>query len=546
VKKPGEFWNLVRKTRGTKTDFSAISANKLRDFFKVKFQAPAVESESVQLASANVTDKLSKLPNVFKDFVISEQKTARAMKKLKTGCAPGADGISAEHLRYALSTTLPFHLSLLLTLCLRTGCVPTLFYTGKLVPILKKPHLDPSLPSSYRPITISVTASKILEILLLEESIDCQMHPAQFGFVPHRSTTSAIALVHDVCNFCATNGTPIHLCSLDAEGAFDAIPHAILLMKAANLIPDPYWRVLLAWYKKMHVSICWNGCTTSPIPVERGTRKGGLSSPLLFNLLYRDMVTELNSADCGVTIQDSNFNVFCYADDLLLASTTTTGLQQLIDIADRYIKGHGLRFNPAKTCCMTFGKHHLASPPRWAIDGCSLSTEDSITYLGAIIQHDKGEAHAQRRIGAAQRAFHGLQGAGLHFGGLEPALCAEVFSVAIRPILLYGCEGVHLKPASLKKMESSQGKLAKSFLGLPNFCHNTPLLTALGLPSVGQSVGLAALKLLRSTILFPSLATRFFLHLGCSSLEALCPNSLVNRQPICFDKRYQCLQIHLQ
>jgi hypothetical protein len=47
--------------------------------------------------------------------------------------------------------------------------------------------------------------------------------------------------------FCATNGTPIHLCSLDAEIAFDAIPHAILIMKAANLIPDPYWRVLLAW-----------------------------------------------------------------------------------------------------------------------------------------------------------------------------------------------------------------------------------------------------------------------------------------------------------
>ena len=69
------------------------------------------------------------------------------------------------------------------------------------------------------------------------------------------------------------------------------------------------------------------------MPVERGTRQGGLSFPLLFNMFYRDLIEQLDSMDCGVTINKQRYNVFCYADDVLLASTTPTGLQKLINTA---------------------------------------------------------------------------------------------------------------------------------------------------------------------------------------------------------------------
>ena len=76
--------------------------------------------------------------------------------------------------------------------------------------------------------------------------------------------------------------------------------------------------------------------------------QGGLSSSFLFNLFYEGMVEILNSMNCGICINNVSYNVFTCADDLLLSSTTVTGLQRLINCAVSYISNHGLRFNRIK------------------------------------------------------------------------------------------------------------------------------------------------------------------------------------------------------
>ena len=180
--------------------------------------------------------------------------------------------------------------------------LPDSFSTGLVIPILKKPHIDPSKASNYRPITISVMFSKLLEMYCLERCSDHEMHPCQFGFVNHRGTNTAISLAHDVSAYCLSRGSPIYICSLDAEGAFDAIPHEVLFSKAAPILPDHCWRIMYCWYRSMTAVVKWNSILSSPIPVLRGTRQGGLSSPFLFNIYYQGLVERLNSASCGITM----------------------------------------------------------------------------------------------------------------------------------------------------------------------------------------------------------------------------------------------------
>ena len=69
--------------------------------------------------------------------------------------------------------------------------------------------------------------------------------------------------------------------------------------------------------------------------INKGTRQGGLSSPFLFNLMYQDIVNELSEMNVGISINNTTYNTFCYADDLLLCSLTISGLQKLIDRAPR-------------------------------------------------------------------------------------------------------------------------------------------------------------------------------------------------------------------
>ena len=49
------------------------------------------------------------------------------------------------------------------------------------------------------------------------------------------------------------------------------------------------------------------------------------------------MIDEFKSHSGGCVADNMKLNVFCYADDLLLVSTSVTGLQSLINRANMYV-----------------------------------------------------------------------------------------------------------------------------------------------------------------------------------------------------------------
>ena len=108
-----------------------------------------------------------------------------------------------------------------------------------------------------------------------------------------------------------------------------------------------FLKLLYNWYSDISVRIEWY-TLGKDIQICKGTRQGGLTSPFLFNIFYKDLVDILASHEGGNTIDGVRFNVFVYANDILLTSTTASGLQNLIDSAVGYVLQHGLHFNPNK------------------------------------------------------------------------------------------------------------------------------------------------------------------------------------------------------
>ena len=370
------------------------------------------------------------------------------------------DGISAEHIKWARHSIIISHLCQMLSVCIRFGIVPDSFTKGLLIPLIKKPNIDPSIAKNYRPVVISTTFSKLLEVHILEQCGEHEFHDMQFGFVESRGTAMAAALTHDVLDHCLSNGSPVYVCSLDAEGAFDSIPHSILFKKALNVIEMMYWRILVYWYSKLVVQIRWGTQLSSTISIWKGTRQGGLSSPFLFNMLYHGMMTELSCVSCGICINDVTYNACCYEDDVLLCSLTVTGLQALIDIANSYVTNHGLSFNPAKSQCVTFGKN-MFSPKMWHLNGVNLKETDSVTYLGVLLANNTN-AHSEQRVKATRRAFYALQGYGVCKDGVNPETMTHIFNTAIRPVLTYGLQCVYQNKSPLEATEKLQCKLLKA------------------------------------------------------------------------------------
>ena len=158
------------------------------------------------------------------------------------------------------------------------------------------------------------------------------------------SAPSAIPWVHHCITVAWMQRAPLIILS-----------HDDLLAKLIDVIPDNSWLVLHYWYLHMGVQIRWGTHLSDNIPVTCGIRQGGLISPLAFNIFYEQLICKLQSNSHGVTIKGLHFNTFCYADDILICSTSVTGLQELINIATSYIVSHGLKFNPKKTSCYIMG-----------------------------------------------------------------------------------------------------------------------------------------------------------------------------------------------
>ena len=141
----------------------------------------------------------------------------------------------------------------------------------------------------------------------------------------------------------------------------------------------------------------------------KGLRQGGLTSPMIFNLFYKPLIDSLASSESGIIINNRKYNVFCYADDLLLTSTTVTGLQSLIDQAVSYVSDRGLNFNPAKTVCTTYGKNPFRCEPEWNIlNGIRLAVQDHIQYLGSKLSQKGGHFQAEFRSSKANMSFYSL------------------------------------------------------------------------------------------------------------------------------------------
>ena len=210
--------------------------------------------------------------------------------QLKLNCAPANDGITAEHLRHGIESPLIDVMTSMLSVCLKFGVVPSSFRTGVLVPILKKSGCEAAVPKNWRPVVISLTLSKLLEVYILDAVSGHDFDELQFGFVKSRGTDMATTLLTDVISYSTNRGSTVYTCSLDAEGAFDAIPNAILFDRASDVLPDHCWQIMHDWHCNLHVQIKWNGMLSRSIKVSIGTRQGGLTSPMLFNVFYQELV----------------------------------------------------------------------------------------------------------------------------------------------------------------------------------------------------------------------------------------------------------------
>ena len=445
-------------------------------------------------------------------MIITPDQINKLLKCLEGNSSPGVDGITAEHLKFGNSHILCEHLAALFSFIITNTVVPSDFNMGIIVPILKKPCLNPNEPHNYRPITLSTTYSKLLEMCMLPPD---NLSDLQFGFRKKRSTSFGCALLHDIIMHFKDSGSNLFICSLDAERCFDRIWHGGLFYKLMNIIPLPHWLFLFKWYGGLKARVKWNSTLSSVFSVTRGTRQGSVLSPLFFNIFINDLLIELYHCESGIRIGKDKYNSFAYADDLTLFSSSVTGLQQLIDKSVSYACKWRFSFGIDKTKILQIGKCNFTTIPKWCLGKShkNINLVSELKLLGITYCASSGyEQHVKDRISAARRAIYRYYSAGWSYPGLSTETKKYLWESVGVPALTYGMDCIYLSKSNFKELESAQGSLIKQSLGLSKRSHHSALLRALDIEPVSEIIKRDTIALAKRLCQVQSPLLNLFIH----------------------------------
>ena len=397
------FWKEVNKRNrsdiGIATTVNSVTGgNNIVAMWKDHFSTllnSSVDVSDKQFVYDSITDVNSSI-----DMNVNISEVARSFSKIKNNKAPGHDGLTAEHFKYASG-----RLVLLMSLCITamfTHCfLPDNCIKSIIVPLVKNRAGDITDKHNYRPVALNTVFSKIIEIILLNRYSE-MLYSAhnQFGFKKESSTDLCLFTFKQIVQLYLEQSSCVYVCFLDISKAYDRVNHFKLFRKLIKRnLPLCIVKLLVYWYCSQTLYIRWGNYVSEGFGVSNGLRQGGVLSPQLFNVYINDLSEQLNDAGAGCNFNGVSYNNFAYADDMSLLSPSAAGLQKLLDICSEFSVQNELPYNCVKSCCLVIGKSNHV--PSVKLNNVQLQFVDKIKYLGVIITSDfSDDADMRRQIGS--------------------------------------------------------------------------------------------------------------------------------------------------
>ncbi|XP_035663411.1 uncharacterized protein LOC118407100 [Branchiostoma floridae] len=339
------------------------------------------------------------------DTVPTLEEMSKAVDSLRSGKAPGMDGIPPEVIKNAKGVLLP-ELHDILCQCWEEGEIPQDMKDSNIVTLYKNKG-DRSDCNNYRGISLLSIVGKIFARVVLGrlQRLADRVYPeSQCGFRSERSTIDMIFSLRQLQEKCREQRQPLYIAFIDLTKAFDLVNRDGLFKTLAKIgCPPKLLRMIQSFHTGMKGVVQFDGSSSEAFDIRSGVKQGCVLAPTLFGIFFAVMLKHaFGSSAEGVYLHTRSdgklFNLarlkaktkirevlirdLLFADDAALAAHSVNKLQTLLDKFSAACQDFSLTISIKKTQVMCQGVDH---PPAVTINNYELEVVPKFTYLGSTV-----------------------------------------------------------------------------------------------------------------------------------------------------------------
>ena len=298
--------------------------------------------------------------------------------------------------------------------------------------------------------------------------MESKLEDGQCGFRPGRSTIDQIFTLKQIFEKSWEYGKDLFTCFVDLEKAYDRVPRDKLWKVLQEYgVNGQLLRAIKSFYCRPKVCVRVNGKQSKPFHVGVGLRQGCVLSPLLF-IVYMNWIDKCSQADECATIGNCKISRLLFADDLVLLSSTESGLQRALNSFADACNTAGMKICTAKTEVL-----HLSRNPDQCVlqvNGATLKQVERFKYLGVAFTSDgRQDEEFDTRIGKASAVMRALHYSVVMKRELSKKAKLSIFKTVFVPILTYGHESWVMTERIRSQVQTSEMSFLRKIEGVTLF-----------------------------------------------------------------------------
>lgn len=339
-----------------------------------------------------------------------------------------APGVFKEFPKQAITM-----ITFLFNACLQLKYIPKCFKIAQVIMLLK-PDKPSEKVTSYRPISLLPTISKIFEKLLIERLKPLVKIPDfQFGF---RNNHSTIEQIHRLTTKIEKTFERKEYCEaafLDVSQAFDKVWHEGLIFKMSKVLPGNYCQLLESYISDRNFRVKDEETYSSYYHIHAGVPQGSVLAPFLYTLFTADIPVPKNSF------------IGTFADDTSVMTSNSSQeeavkeLQNALDKINKWTIDWKIKLNESKSNHITFALRHTNSNLHIYLNGIQVPQVKSTKYLGLHLDNKLNWKHhvkqKSKQLKHKTRKMYWLVG---HNSKLNLYCKRLIYKSIFAPIWMYG------------------------------------------------------------------------------------------------------------